>query len=131
MPDINCSESEPEPLEAKMERLAELIDPAPGRVAILVKNKEQFTAAGLYIPVETARSIHEERATSGYVIATGDGAGDFVQPGDFIVFGKYSGTQIRYYRTRQDFDTIIVMSESSILGKMKEPEDHSKLKVRG
>lgn len=49
--------------------LADLIQPLFGRIVIQVETKAEWTPSGLYIPVDTARTVHEQRATQGKVVA--------------------------------------------------------------
>lgn len=83
---------------------------------ILVKRTEQEekTAGGIYIP-ETAK----EKPIQGKVIATGKGKlqedGSVraleVKSGDTILFGKYSGSDIKI-----DGDEYLIMREDDVLG---------------
>lgn len=87
---------------------------------ILVKRfeSEEKTSGGIIIP-ETAK----EKPMEGEVIAIGKGIrsedGNFinldVKPGDKVLFGKWSGTEIRL--NNQDF---LVMKESDVMGIIEE-----------
>jgi chaperonin GroES len=74
------------------------------------------TAGGLFIPDSAM-----EKPQEGEVIAVGEGgrskSGDLismsVRPGNRILFGKWSGSEIR-----MDGENLIVMHESDILGVM-------------
>lgn len=118
--------------------LGDLIRPLPGKVAVLVESKKEWTPSGLFIPVDTARSVHEERATQGTVIAIGEDEEDLesaplpIKKGDVVIFGKYTGTRIVYQPDRmKDRETVIVMQVSSILAVLMSPEEARNLKVRG
>ncbi|MBN1783664.1 MAG: co-chaperone GroES [Alphaproteobacteria bacterium] len=85
---------------------------------VLVKRieEESKTAGGIYIP-DTAK----EKPSQGEVIAVG--AGDVkdgsvipmtVKTGDRILFGKWSGTEVKL-----DGQDYIIMKETDILGIMK------------
>jgi chaperonin GroES len=77
-----------------------LIEPAPA---------EQVTASGIIIP-DTAK----EKPLRGKVIAAGNGKKDepmSVQVGDTVIYGQYSGTEIK-----MDGTTYLIMKESDIYG---------------
>jgi chaperonin GroES len=88
--------------------------PLGDRVLIKRVEEEEKTKGGIIIP-DTAK----EKPQEGKVIATGPGARDDngkVQPldvkaGDIILFGKWSGTEIKI-----DGDDLLIMKESDILG---------------
>ena len=88
--------------------------PLGDRVLIKRVEEEAKTKGGIIIP-DTAK----EKPQEGKVIATGPGARDDngkVQPldvkaGDTILFGKWSGTEIKI-----DGDDLLIMKESDILG---------------
>lgn len=126
--------------------LADLIECMPGRIAVQVDTKDEITPAGLYIPEGTARSIHEARPNQGVIVAIGEEDEDsdeaLAQPdnplklGDRVVFGKYSGTELKYRPpdvdgTRQTLEKIILLTFRDILCKIKNPEDGDKIKVKG
>jgi chaperonin GroES len=76
--------------------------------------EEQKTAGGIIIP-ETA----QEKPQEGEIIAVGPGALDDngkrvtpeVKAGDFILFGKWSGTEVKI-----DGEELLIMKESDIMG---------------
>ena len=84
------------------------------RVLIKRVEEEQKTKGGIIIP-DTAK----EKPQEGEVVAVGPGARDDngkVQPldvrkGDRILFGKWSGTEVKI-----DGDDLLIMKESDILG---------------
>jgi chaperonin GroES len=75
---------------------------------------EEKTAGGIIIP-DTAK----EKPQEGEVIAVGPGArnedGDLValdvKPGDRILFGKWSGTEVKL-----DGEELLIMKESDVMG---------------
>ena len=87
---------------------------------ILVKRVEEksITEGGLFIP-ETAK----EKPYEGVVVSVGTGRinenGDLfplaVKAGDKILFGKYSGTEIRV-----DLEDLLIMREEEILGVLQD-----------
>ena len=88
--------------------------PLGDRVLIKRVEEEEKTKGGIIIP-DTAK----EKPQEGKVIAVGPGARDDngkVQPldvkaGDLILFGKWSGTEVKI-----DGDDLLIMKESDVLG---------------
>ena len=88
--------------------------PLGDRVLIKRVEEEQKTKGGIIIP-DTAK----EKPQEGEVIAVGPGARDDsgkihaldVKKGDRILFGKWSGTEVKI-----DGEDLIIMKESDILG---------------
>ena len=93
--------------------------PLGDRVLVRRVEEEEKTRGGIIIP-DTAK----EKPQEGEVIAVGPGARDEsgkVQPldvksGDRILFGKWSGTEVKL-----DGQDLLIMKESDILGVL-EPE---------
>jgi chaperonin GroES len=89
------------------------IRPLHDRVAIRRLDEEARTAGGVIIP-DTAK----EKPMQGEVVAVGPGArdesGKRVQPdvkaGDTILFGKWSGTEVKI-----DGEELLIMKESDIM----------------
>jgi chaperonin GroES len=83
--------------------------PLADRVLIEPVPAEQKTASGIFIP-DTAK----EKPLKGTVIAIGDGKKDepmTVKVGDTVLFGQYSGTEIK-----MDGQTLLIMKEADIYG---------------
>jgi len=88
--------------------------PLHDRVVVQLTESEQKTAGGIIIP-DTAK----EKPMEGKVIAAGAGARDEtgkVQPldvkaGDLVLFGKWSGTEVKI-----DGQEYLIMKESDIMG---------------
>lgn len=88
--------------------------PLHDRVLVRRIEAEEKTAGGIIIP-DTAK----EKPQEGIVVAAGKGArneaGDRVEldvaEGDKILFGKWSGTEVKV-----DGEDLIIMKESDILG---------------
>jgi len=83
--------------------------PLADRVLIEPAAAEQKTASGIIIP-DTAK----EKPLKGIVIAAGNGKTDepmTVKVGDTVLFGQYSGTEIKL-----DGKTFLIMRESDIYG---------------
>jgi len=88
--------------------------PLHDRVLVRRVEEEARTAGGIIIP-DTAK----EKPMEGEVVATGPGArgedGKLnaldVKPGDRILFGKWSGTEVKV-----DGEELLIMKESDILG---------------
>ena len=88
--------------------------PLHDRVVVRRIDAEEKTSGGIIIP-DTAR----EKPQEGEVVAVGPGARDdsgalvalSVAPGDHILFGKWSGTEVRI-----DGEELLIIKESDILG---------------
>jgi len=88
--------------------------PLHDRILVRRIEAEEKTAGGIIIP-DTAK----EKPQEGEVIAAGPGARDDsgqlqpldVQVGDRILFGKWSGTEIRL-----DGEDLLIMKESDVMG---------------
>jgi chaperonin GroES len=88
--------------------------PLHDRVLVRRVEAEEKTAGGIIIP-DTAK----EKPQEGEVIAAGAGTRDEngkltpldVKAGDRILFGKWSGTEVRL-----DGEDLLIMKESDILG---------------
>jgi len=88
--------------------------PLHDRVVVRRLEAEEKTSGGIIIP-DTAK----EKPMEGEVIAVGPGARDEagklvpldVKDGDRILFGKWSGTEVRL-----DGEDLLIMKESDILG---------------
>ncbi|MEL6789135.1 MAG: co-chaperone GroES [Pseudomonadota bacterium] len=88
--------------------------PLHDRVLVRRLDEDEKTAGGIIIP-DTAK----EKPSQGEVIATGSGAraenGEIValdvSTGDKILFGKWSGTEVKL-----DGEDLLIMKESDILG---------------
>ena len=92
--------------------------PLHDRVAVRRVEEEQKTKGGIIIP-DTAK----EKPMQGEVLAVGPGARDEkgelvkldVQVGDRVLFGKWSGTEVKI-----DGDELLIMKESDIMGVLDE-----------
>jgi|SRR2546430_2464519 chaperonin GroES len=88
--------------------------PLHDRVAVRRLNAEEKTAGGIIIP-DTA----QEKPMEGEVVAAGPGTRDEkgqlvaleVKAGDRILFGKWSGTEVKL-----DAEELLIMKESDIMG---------------
>ncbi|MGN6517185.1 MAG: co-chaperone GroES [Rhizomicrobium sp.] len=88
--------------------------PLGDRVVVRRVQEEQKTSGGIIIP-ETA----QEKPQEGEVISVGPGALDEngkrvvpeVKSGDFVLFGKWSGTEVKI-----DGEELLIMKESDIMG---------------
>ena len=93
--------------------------PLHDRVVVRRIEAEEKTSGGIIIP-DTAK----EKPQEGEVVAIGPGARDdagnlialSVQEGDRILFGKWSGTEVRIAG-----EDLLIMKESDILGVVEEP----------
>ena len=88
--------------------------PLHDRVVVRRVEQEAKTAGGIIIP-DTAK----EKPMEGEIIAVGPGGRDEsgklipidVKPGDRILFGKWSGTEVKI-----DGEELLIMKESDIMG---------------
>ncbi|MEI9965091.1 MAG: co-chaperone GroES [Caulobacteraceae bacterium] len=93
--------------------------PLGDRVLVRRVEEEAKTKGGIIIP-DTAK----EKPQEGEVIAVGPGARDEngkrvdmdVKAGDRILFGKWSGTEVKI-----DGEDLIIMKESDVLGVVDKP----------
>ena len=98
--------------------------PLHDRVLIKRVKEEEKTRGGIIIP-ETA----QEKPQEGEVVAVGPGARDEdgerveldVKVGDRILFGKWSGTEVKV-----DGEELLIMKESDILGIIEEKKAKKK-----
>ena len=88
--------------------------PLGDRVVVRRVKEEQKTAGGIIIP-----DTVQEKPQEGEVISVGPGAPDnngklvptTVKPGEFVLFGKWSGTEVKV-----DGEDLLIMKESDIMG---------------
>ena len=88
--------------------------PLHDRVVVRRVDEEEKTSGGIIIP-DTAK----EKPSQGEVLAVGPGARDEdgkrvpmdVKPGDRILFGKWSGTEVKI-----DGEDLLIMKESDVMG---------------
>jgi chaperonin GroES len=98
--------------------------PLHDRVVVRRVEAEERTAGGILIP-DTAK----EKPQQGEVIAVGPGARDEtgkIQPldvkaGDRVLFGKWSGTEVRI-----DGEDLLIMKESDIMGVLEQSASRKK-----
>ncbi|HVB11151.1 MAG TPA: co-chaperone GroES [Bacillota bacterium] len=95
------------------------IRPLGDRVVVKVLDQEARTASGIVLP-DTA----QEKPQQGKVLAVGNGS--FIEgskerrpldvvAGDTIIFGKYSGTEVKL-----DGDEVLIIGERDILAVVKQ-----------
>ncbi len=90
--------------------------PLHDRVLVRRIDEEEKSAGGIIIP-DTAK----EKPSQGEIIAVGSGArnekGEItpldVQAGDLVLFGKWSGTEVKI-----DGEDLLIMKESDVMGVM-------------
>lgn len=98
--------------------------PLHDRVVVKRVKEEEKTRGGIIIP-ETA----QEKPQEGEVVAVGPGTRDEdgerieldVKVGDRILFGKWSGTEVKV-----DGEDLLIMKESDILGVIEEKKSKKK-----
>jgi chaperonin GroES len=95
--------------------------PLHDRILVRRVEAEEKTAGGIIIP-DTAK----EKPQEGEVIAVGPGGRDDsgklveldVRVGDRVLFGKWSGTEIKL-----DGEDLLIMKESDVMGLIGSPAD--------
>ena len=98
--------------------------PLHDRVLVRRVTAEEKTAGGIIIP-DTAK----EKPQEGEIVSVGTGArneqGEIhpleVKAGDRILFGKWSGTEVKL-----DNEELLIMKESDIMGVLEESVSHAK-----
>ncbi len=88
--------------------------PLHDRVVVRRIEADQKTAGGIIIPDSA-----QEKPSEGEVVAVGEGARDDdgdripldVKVGDRVLFGKWSGTEVKI-----DGEDLLIMKESDIMG---------------
>ena len=88
--------------------------PLHDRVVVRRIEEDERTRGGIIIP-DTAK----EKPQQGEIVAVGPGAPDDkgkvqpldVKPGDRVLFGKWSGTEVKL-----DGEELLIMKESDVLG---------------
>ena len=98
--------------------------PLHDRVVVKRLEEEQKTKGGIIIP-DTAK----EKPMQGEVLAVGPGArnekGELVapdvKPGDRVLFGKWSGTEVKI-----DNEELLIMKESDIMGVLEGTAAHAR-----
>ena len=92
--------------------------PLHDRVVVRRLEAEEKTAGGIIIP-DTAK----EKPQEGEIVAVGPGARDEsgkvaaldVKAGDRVLFGKWSGTEVKI-----DGEELLIMKESDVMGVIEE-----------
>lgn len=93
------------------------IQPLQDRVIVKRFESEEKTSSGIFIPDSA-----QEKPQEGIVVAVGEGKhldnGTVLKPtvkeGDKVLFGKYSGTEVKV-----DGEDMLIMREDDILGILK------------
>ena len=101
--------------------------PLHDRVVVRRVDEDTKTAGGIIIP-ETA----QEKPSQGEIVGVGPGARDEtgkVQPldvknGDLVLFGKWSGTEVKI-----DDEDLLIMKESDIMGVIEVTRGKAKAKA--
>ena len=108
----------------KAEELAVTIEPLGDRVIVMPLEKEQVSASGIVIPETTSK----EKPQEGVVIALGKGGiigdkgvmspdpGKFLKIGDIVLFGKYSGDDVKLKSKSGKDVEVKILHLDSVLG---------------
>jgi chaperonin GroES len=105
---------------ASLPKLAVSIQPLGDRVVVLPLEAEQVTASGLIIP-DTAKG---EKPQEGVVLALGKGGigkdsvnpHDYLKVGDKVLFGKYSGDEVKLKDKDNKDVEVKILHIDSVLG---------------
>ncbi len=99
------------PIDVKAEIEACKLEPYGRRLVVVEREVEQV---GSIIVAETSK---EMQTNTGYVVACGEDVDQWVQEGNLVYYGRYSGMWAtidgRKYR---------IMNDEDILGKIKDPD---------
>lgn len=101
--------------------------PLHDRILVRRTDEDEKTSGGIIIP-DTAK----EKPMQGEVVATGPGARDDqgsivpldVKAGDTILFGKWSGTEVK-----MDGEELLIMKESDVMGIVEKTKSSKKSKA--
>jgi len=97
-----------------------VLEPSMDRLVIRVLERSSTTPSGIYLPEGI---VAKDRATTGEVIAvslpykdneTGEEFRPYYKVGDILIFGRFTGTEIRI-----DGTTFIILRESDALARLK------------
>lgn len=124
-----------------MPTLADIIEPRPGKIAVLIDPSEEVGEGNLYIPADLAPSLHNPRPTQGTIVAIGpfdeseeglmeEDAGE-LKLNDRVIFGKYSGVEIkRKGKPGQAMERIVILTAKDILARVKDVEAAAGITVK-
>jgi chaperonin GroES len=107
----------------KTEELAVTIQPIGDRVVVMPLEKEQVSASGIVIPETSSK----EKPQEGIVIALGKGGigkdtanpSEFLKVGDKVLFGKYSGDEVKLKSKSGKDIEVKILHLDSVLGIVK------------
>jgi chaperonin GroES len=108
---------------APLPKLAVNIQPIGDRVVVMPQEAEQVTASGIVIP----DTVKGDKPQQGTVLALGKGGvgkdcadpSEFLSIGDTILFGKYSGDEVKLKDTKGKDIEVKILHLDSILGIVK------------
>ncbi len=103
-------------------QLAVTIQPLGDRIVVHPLEKEQVLASGIVLP----DSVSKDKPQEGVVLAVGKGGvgkdcanpSEFLKPGDIVLFGKYSGDDVKVKDKRGKDIEIKVLHLDGVLGKV-------------
>jgi chaperonin GroES len=109
-----CDFAKPQKIQKLKEEVPMKFRPLGDRVVVRRLKEDQKTAGGIIIPDTVA-----EKPQEGEVVSVGPGAPDnngklvptSVKAGEFVLFGKWSGTEVKI-----DGEELLIMKESDIMG---------------
>ena len=92
------------------------LKPLADRIVVKVLTQEEKTRGGIVLP-DTAKEKPQEAKVmavgTGKVLENGQKLPPEVKVGDRVLFGKYSGTEVKV-----DGEELVIMRESDILAKL-------------
>lgn len=104
------------------------IKPLQDRILVRRLETEENIGGSIVIP-DTAKEKPQEgevvAAGAGKVLDSGQTVAMSVKPGDRILFGKYSGTEVKL-----DDEEFLIMREDEVLGILEGKKAKAKAKVR-
>ena len=89
------------------------IRPLHDRVVVIREDEERLSAGGIVIPDSATEKPIRGKVTAvgnGKILESGEVRGLDVKVGDVVLFGKYSGTEVKV-----DGDEVVVMREDDIM----------------
>lgn len=97
-----------------------IIKPGPGKIAVKTVSNDYRAAGNLWLPESVSNEGHlgiVEAICDDYMTEDGRRIKPDYKVGETVVFGKYSGTEVRIGR-----ETYIILREADILGALESKE---------
>jgi chaperonin GroES len=100
----------------KAKAITHTIKPLDDRIVVTRTEPEQTTSGGIILPENAKEKPQQGKVIAvgpGKLLDNGDRAKPDVAPGDLILFGKYSGSELTV-----DGQEVIILRESDLLAKL-------------